>query len=166
MAAAPRRRYAPANKECRDGKPQASALRDKRFPLSVTASRFTCPPCPGICGAHSGPGPMTPAAARPRPKGSGPPAARPALARRIKCTSVPSAGCGFRPKPPLIRRPAADRVATRHVAGPTHFSSQPLGLRPQAWGQPVGRAGNRLRPFRSSHGSRLSVVSALRTSFS
>jgi len=66
---------------------------------------------------------------------------RAALARRIKCTSVPSAGCGFRPKPPLIRRPAADRVATRHVAGPTHFISQPLGLRPHAWGQPVGRAG-------------------------
>ena len=46
MAAAPRRRYAPANKECRDGRPQASALRDKRFPPSVTSSRLLYPPVP------------------------------------------------------------------------------------------------------------------------
>ena len=71
MSAAPRRRYALADKECRDENPKASSLPSDELGAGVkmlSAFRrgisFTLPPCPGICGAHSGPGPMTLAAAR------------------------------------------------------------------------------------------------------
>ena len=92
--------------------------------------------------------------------------ARAALARRITAPSVPSAGCGparAAPDPPTRRGSCPSRTPGT-PAGPLCLAANPLGFRPQAWGQPVGPSfakasegkpgRNRLRWFTCSHGHR------------